>query len=439
MANQGDLKGALQELKDQQKGKKVERSTYPKFRVKLNQLLKAHSDGQNKGHTMDLHLLTLQQWELDPRSAIPNSANKLPKPAVATTPVFLDFVDPGGTQGERTIAYQIHCTQEKQAERQLIAHNVGTANSFLVKALLTDRDILHRDTVDYVIGNENIFADELMSTVYARLDERLGTLDNDAYIIVSSVYSNPWDQSLIAFMNQEEGDSNTLNANGMGVPDPTKVMALSVVFKGNASVMHYIHLFEDNHPREVDRTWARIKAYLISQDANITRGMGLVRADIYAQANAVADASVDTSSAGQAMATLNNSTARMFTTAEISSITVTAVKAAMEQYMAGATNSRNNSRARTAAATPNTTARRINYCYFHGICGHDGSGCTNIEHGKEIYHRRRDSRCTVATHDPTRIFGHANCSHHPRCISAAEAKTATGANSFPAMPGNAHR
>jgi hypothetical protein len=444
MANLGDLKGALDGLKEQQRGQKVDKSTYPKFKIKLGQVLKAHTDGQNKGHTLDLHLLTQPQWDTNPRSAITGSANRTAKPAVTTMPVFLDFVDPGGTQGERTLAYHIHCTQEKQAERQLTAHNIGTVNNFLVKALLTDIDIFDTDTVDYVRGNEDHFADEEVSTINARLNERLGTLDTDAYKIVSSIYSNPWHQSLIAFMNQEDISSCTLNANNMGVPEPTKLMALSIVFSSNASVMRYIQLFEDNNPTEADRTWPRMKAYLIAQDANITRGMGLVRADIYAQANAAAEAPLDDSPAGQAMATLSSNTARMFTTEEISSITINAVKAAMEQYMAQQkpnTNARSNSRARNAASAPtmSTSARRLMYCYFHGICMHDSRGCTCVKHGKEIYHRLRDSRCTAANHDSTRIFGHENCTHHPRCISEAEAKSATAPDMFPAMPGNAYK
>jgi hypothetical protein len=325
-------------------------------------------------------------------------------------------------------------------------------NNFLVKDLLADIDMFDKDTVDHVRGNVNTFADEPVCTINARLEERLGTLDTEAYNIVSSIYTNPWTQSLIAYVNKEETSSITLNANGMGVPDPTKVMALSIVFSSNASVMKYINLFEDNNPNEGDRTWPSIKAYLISQNANITRGMGLVRADIYAQANAAAEAptlpesssKLDDSPAGQAMATLSSNTARMFTTEEISAITVNAVKAAMEQYIAQqmtSTNTRSKARAPNAASAPtlSTSARRLLYFYFHGICMHDSRGCTCVKHGNEIYHRFKDSRCTAANHDSTRRFGHVGCTHHPRCISEAEAKTATGPNTFPAMPGNAYR
>jgi hypothetical protein len=58
-------------------------------------------------------------------------------------------VDPGGTQGERTLAYHIHCTQEKQAERQLTARNIGTVNNFNHLQQAIDLQKINQDTFMY--------------------------------------------------------------------------------------------------------------------------------------------------------------------------------------------------------------------------------------------------------------------------------------------------
>jgi hypothetical protein len=43
-----------------------------------------------------------------------------------------------------------------------------------------------------------------------------------------------------------------------------------------------------------------------------------------------------------------------------------------------------------------------------------------------------DGVATVV-HDVTRVYGHSNCRHTPRCISAADARRATGSFHFPAI------
>jgi hypothetical protein len=77
---------------------------------------------------------------------------------------------------------------------------------------------------------------------------------------------------------------------------------------------------------------------------------------------------------------------------------------------------------------------RKQHCNFHGPCAHSGNECTAIVDGQPCTHRTRDSRYTV--YDASRVYGHVGCTHNPRCISAADARTAVGPNSFPTMPGN---
>jgi hypothetical protein len=49
--------------------------------------------------------------------------------------------------------------------------------------------------------------------------------------------------------------------------------------------------------------------------------------------------------------------------------------------------------------------------------------------------KKHDSR-KGAVFDESRVIGHIHCRHTPRCISMANAKSATGPKTHPSTPGN---
>jgi hypothetical protein len=208
-------------------------------------------------------------------------------------------------------------------------------------------------------------------------------------------------------------------------------MSMTSVFGHNNTVMWYKRIFDDANITDITNTWPLFKAYMLSQHKNIAKGDGLKQADIYPQANAAAAPSCPSvdDQVNQAMAANRISPAATYTAADLEEITVRAVRAALDQH------------ARAAVPPPPQTGRnartvsgRKQHCNFHGPCAHSGNECTAIVDGQPCTHRTRDSRYTV--YDASRVYGHVGCTHNPRCISAADARTAVGPNSFPTMPGN---
>jgi hypothetical protein len=72
------------------------------------------------------------------------------------------------------------------------------------------------------------------------------------------------------------------------------------------------------------------------------------------------------------------------------------------------------------------------YCHVHGWGTHTGENYHSNKKGDRAFYWKDDSR----GFDATRVIGHENCNHHPRCISEKNAKSAKKTLSFPDTPGN---
>jgi hypothetical protein len=122
--------------------------------------------------------------------------------------------------------------------------------------------------------------------VFARLEERFGTLDAEAFDIVAAIYRDGWPMFMSAFFDKEEDKSNTLIANGMAYTDAQKFVCFPSISKNRAVVMRVLALFEDANPDDAGRAWPRLKLLMLAQDQKNSRGTDIVRTEIYPQAHA---------------------------------------------------------------------------------------------------------------------------------------------------------
>jgi hypothetical protein len=94
---------------------------------------------------------------------------------------------------------------------------------------MTNTQLFHKDTVDFVRGPATQFINDELPVTFARIVERLSTLDAAAYKIISSIYREPWRASVAAFYNKEIEASAHLADNGMALPDAQKFMAFEAI------------------------------------------------------------------------------------------------------------------------------------------------------------------------------------------------------------------
>jgi hypothetical protein len=400
-------------------------------------------DGQGRNNSMRHYFLSPEQWADHPHSEIQGQQARKPLPSAGSLPEFPVFeINPGASQPARTLAYQENSMMERQATRQTEAWHTTKALEKEYKSCLNSVNLLDPEIAEYIRGPEHLYATAQIHEMYARAYEKLGRLDDEAFKQVIKIYQRGWQTTISGFYLAEAHASVTLEDNDMQYTDAQKFMAFPSVFKNRPEVMRYLRLFEDANPDDAQRTWARLKTYMMAQDKNITRGM--TRADLYPRAQAASEEGHPVSDQeeehqdireqpSQAMSAPGKP-AHVFTQAEIEAITVNAVKAAMSQY------------AKSASSAPpqySDAASRMVYCWLHGWCRH--TKCRHIKEGKPCTLKYNDSRTrvrkhgsTTDTYDPTRVFGHSRCNHQPRCISVEDAESATGPDSSPDMPGNTH-
>jgi hypothetical protein len=205
-----------------------------------------------------------------------------------------------------------------------------------------------------------------------------------------------------------------------------------------------LQLFDSQHPNAAQRTLANLHVVFLAQEPNIRRAM--TRANVFPGMAAAATSSDDNSvfnlpgsSPHSSMQQLLDNTAAMniasppaeqqqlpasplYSETQMHEFAFRAVAAAMQSNP-------------TAAGMNNLQAIGQRYCHIHGYGTHTGTQCKHNRAGNPCRYRKYDSR-NGPNFDATRVIGHVNCRHTPKCISAANAKSATGPLTYPDTPGN---
>jgi hypothetical protein len=99
-----------------------------------------------------------------------------------------------------------------------------------------------KEVADHV-GPDTLLAEETVHVVFARLVERLGSLDADAFNLVTVIYRTYWVLSISAFYNDELSAFTNLAANGMAFTKSQKFVSFPTIFNSRAEVIGLLRLF----------------------------------------------------------------------------------------------------------------------------------------------------------------------------------------------------
>jgi hypothetical protein len=302
-------------------------------------------------------------------------------------------------------------------------------------------------------------------TVWARLDARVGKLTTASAEILKQWYDRPSEYDTEDYFSFESDLNDDLRPTGHQLTENQRALAYRKAHSLRKEVTNVLDMFDFEHPDESTHTLAMLEAYVRSKEALIRKGMTRSALFLSAQgmsaaaslipeaSSAPADVSEEAHDAPSAFS-VNHPSSTMYTHEQVAIISLQAVQTALSAAIALSPSqppaARGFNGRRPPASHTYESPNRIpivSHCDHHGIGGHSSAGCKTIVDGRPCRHPYNDSRntstvtngVTTVVHDATRVYGHVNCRHTPRCISAADAKRSTGPFHFPAMPGNRYQ
>lgn len=302
----------------------------------------------------------------------------------------------------------------------------------LIKNFFMDTTVWGRNIAKIAAGPLLSAVTDLPIDMWRRILLELDLLDDAATAILQTFYKTPWHGTIEEFQNEERRIHQILFASGRQYTDMQRMQATRSLLGHRAEVQSALTTFDQTNPTDAQRTLLALNAYLLVQAPNIKRNMPA--SAIYPQHQAAAAlaepaAALPWEGLGDAFSymSVTDSTAlqqqasdTMFTQAQMDEYAFKAIGAHMR------TNP-------SKAGLETMLAIGERYCHVHGWGTHTGNRCNNCKTGSQATYWREDSR----GFDKTRVIGHTNCNHRPRCISEQNAKAAKNPLSFPDTPGNA--
>jgi hypothetical protein len=409
-------------------------------------------DGTNRGFTLHDHLMPPEAWLLSPKSR-DDQNNLVEQPRQLDAPIAPALIiDPDASQALRALVIQEHSAALKEFLRLQVQHKEHTSLIRMIKVFLCSDHVVGEATAANNRGDGIEMVTAMPRTIFAKVTTRFGTPSAASAQIMSAWYDIQFTQEPTEYFRLERELTTDLTRGGHQRTENQRMASLRAQFASRPEMSKVFDLFDTMHPDESQHSLAIITAFVLAQENNIRKAM--TRADLYpppagmaAQATPPAEAaSAEPNAAAAYSAT--QPTPRMYTHDEVAQIALNAVQAACATHGSapppasrGASARRHNSAPHNyeSPGRPSDT-----YCYHHSNSSHPSGGCNAIRDGMPTRHALFDSRndttmvdgVSVVVHDATRVYGHRNCRHTPRCISAADAKRATGPFHFPAMPGN---
>jgi len=268
--------------------------------------------------------------------------------------------------------------------------------------------------------------------MWARVARHLDVLDDSAVLILNSIYTTQWEGSFEDLRDAELPIHIVLAGSGRNHTDDQRMRYFRSVVDHRNEVRIALESFDLAHPSTALRTLASLSTHMISQDPNIKRGMDMNRGAIYPNGlSAVASPPPGSIAAlSRDMAAMSMQRTETFSQIQMEAYAARAVAAAAASQQ-------------RRRAEPSGDNGISDYCHKHGVCLHNGKDCDGIALGETCHWIKHDTRTVLDSHgvpafDRSRVFGHVNCRHEPKCISVSNAKKATGPLSFPDTPGNAY-
>jgi hypothetical protein len=378
------------------------------------------------------HLITAEEFA----TRNPGLANPvLPVIPAEEAPPEYDPVE-GESQGaasQRATHYRImkELHDCRMTERKQLVHDTNS-----VKALMMDPTVLGADNATAMQAViQNVVA-ESAAVIYAALNKLLGELDSTAITFFRAFYQHPSELAMRPHFDRELQYHTLLAECSEEYTEAQRAKFFRAQFAHVPFVHALLADFDKEHPSKSDRTFARLKAKMLVQEINIKDAMSETRRAIYPDP-------LSTAMSANAGAIMRSATEELQALQDIGALTP-----AVHQALSSRTTFSRDEVLRlvaqalasqTGKAPPQRLPQTMPdaYCWLHSRCAHSSSECTQMQDGLPCSHRFRDSR--YSSFDPSRVFGHPNCRHSPKCPSALEAKQATSPKFMPSTPGNAFR
>jgi hypothetical protein len=428
-------------------------ATYPGFLRFLNLHFLQVDDGSDNEISIYDHFRSNADWRTDPR-ATDAAGNHVAQPVQPPKPIapFLAPVDPTETQGVRAVK-----VSEFKAQMDQYLLLKGQFDTFMslrrtIKSLLCDDFIVGTKAADAARGTGTEMVTDSMQTVLGRVDNTMGTPGGPAIKTMLAWYDIPYEDEPLAYYKAEGYLNTDLTKSSNNLTDNQRAEKIRKQHALRPEWTTVFAQYDFDHPVLSSRSWGSLKAFVISKEALITAGM--TKSDMYPDPQGMAASSSPIAEAAPPIvpgvetpiaAFSANANDTMYSHADV----VRIAQQAVQEFIATSAPGQTTRGRRTGGhrfESPNAITNS-HHCDHHGICGHPSVGCKAIGDGMPAYHHSCDSRngsrivngVSTVVHDPTRVYGHQNCRHTPKCKSAADAKRSTGPYHFPNMPGNRYQ
>jgi hypothetical protein len=435
--------------------------TMPAFRRQFFLALMLQDDMTNRDFTIFDHVRSNESWLLDPRS-LDAAGNAVPEPTVTPAPVPPVWaVDATATQSLQALQQSQFAIAKQEFLEKKQQHKDMVALVRQAKALICSDQIVGPLLARHNRGTGIQLVTDTFRTVWARFDARVGKLTTASAEILKQWYERLSELDTEDYFSFESDLNDDLRPTGHQLTENQRALAYRKAHSLRKEVTNVLDMFDFEHPDESTHTLAMLEAYVRSKEALIRKGMtrsalfpsaqgmSAAASPIPEASSAPADVSEEAYDAPSAFS-VNHPSPTMYTHEQVAIISLQAVQTALSAAIAQPPAARGFNGRRPPASHTYESPNRIpivSHCDHHGIGGHSSVGCKAIVPGHPCRHPYNDSRntstvingVTTVVHDATRVYGHVNCRHTPRCISAADAKRSTGPFHFPAMPGNRYQ
>lgn len=337
-------------------------------------------------------------------------------------------LDPTASQPAQTLYIQGYNIRVKIAETKQAAYVVTTDNIALLKAAILLADTWEPQNTRQAMGRGTQSVTDHPATMFSRLVEGIDVMDDMAVRKLSAIYEESFEGSFADLVAKETPINEVLSQNSRGLTSDQRRRGLTKVLQHRPETRAALDLFDNKYPAESSRTLENFLTFMTAQDPNIRRNMDLRRSAIYPQqamtAAAAGNAGINNF---DAISLQTDSRQTMFSYEQREEYALQAVAAAANRPK--------------PQPRENNGISTYTYCLKHGHCDHDSAECKSSAKGDHCQWHKHDTRHNrnaqgEQVHDTTRVVGHDNCRHTPRCPSEEEARTATHPMHYPDSPGN---
>jgi hypothetical protein len=161
----------------------------------------------------------------------------------------------------------------------ITAVNISALNT-IIMSMATWEKVLAKRAMG--IGTQSVT--DHPATMWTRLSSKFDTLDNATVKVLCQIYITQWEGNLEDLVDAEEPVHHVLVSSSRHHTDDQCMRYFRSVMEHRPEVRAALERFDSLHPSTSMRTLVSLITYMLTQDANIQRGINLSRSSIYPNA-----------------------------------------------------------------------------------------------------------------------------------------------------------